>query len=220
MFSQSAVYQFLLMIVPLLFAVTIHEVAHGFVALRMGDHTAKDAGRLTLNPIKHLDPVGSLLLPGILALSGSPIIFGYAKPVPVNFFNLKPYQMGMILVGAAGVTANLICAILSGLLYQGIVMTYGFWSGGIIGSTVLGFVYMLQYSVIINAVLMIFNLIPIPPLDGSRILAMVLPEDLRESYQRIEPFGIIIIIFLLMTGVLDKVFTLFIHPFVTFFLGK
>jgi Zn-dependent protease len=220
MFQQSAPYQFLLMIVPLLFAVTIHEVAHGFAALKMGDPTAHNAGRLTLNPLKHLDPVGSLLLPGILALTGSPIIFGYAKPVPVNFFNLSDYRIGTIVVGAAGVTANFICAAVSGLAFQGLMLMDGLWTGGASGSIVFGLAQVLAYSVVINAVLMIFNLIPIPPLDGSRILAMVLPEDLREQYMRIESFGLIIIIFLLMTGVLDKIFTFFIHPFVNFFLGK
>lgn len=220
MTHQSAPYQFLLMIVPLLFAVTIHEVAHGFAALKMGDPTARDAGRLTLNPIKHLDPIGSLLLPGILALTGSPIIFGYARPVPVNFFNLRDYRVGTIVVGAAGVTANLLCAAASGLAFQGLMLMGDLWGGAVSGAFMFGLAQVLAYSVVINAVLMIFNLIPIPPLDGSRILAMILPEDLRESYMRIESFGLIIIIFLLMTGVLDKIFTFFIHPFVNFFLGK
>lgn len=220
MFQQSAPYQFLLMIVPLLFAVTIHEVAHGFAALKMGDATARDAGRLTLNPIKHLDPIGSLLLPGILALSGSPIIFGYAKPVPVNFSNLSDYRIGTIIVGAAGVTANLICAIASGLAFQGLMLMDGLGNGAAAGPIVLGLAQVLAYSVVINTVLMIFNLIPIPPLDGSRILAMFLSEDLRRQYQRIETFGLIIIIFLLMTGVLDKIFTLLIYPLINFFLGR
>lgn len=218
MFQQSAPYQFLLMIVPLLFAVTIHEVAHGVAALRMGDPTARDAGRLTLNPLKHLDPIGSLLLPGILALSGSPIIFGYAKPVPVNFFNFRDFRIGTIIVGAAGVTANFICAVASGLAFQGLMLTDHLWAGSATGPLVFALAQVLAYSVIINAVLMIFNLIPIPPLDGSRILAMFLPDHLREPYQRIESFGLIILIFLLMTGVLDKIFTFFIHPFVNLFL--
>lgn len=106
------------MIIPLLFAVTIHEVAHGYVAYRMGDNTAMLAGRLTLNPVKHLDFIGSFLLPLILKFTGSPIIFGYAKPVPVNFANLRDYRKGVIYVSSAGVLANFACAFISGMLFQ------------------------------------------------------------------------------------------------------
>ena len=108
----------IIMIVPLLFAVTIHEVAHGYIAYRMGDNTAMLAGRLTLNPIKHLDFFGSFLIPLILKLSGSPVIFGYAKPVPVNFANLRDFRKGTIAVSSAGVAANLLCALISGALFQ------------------------------------------------------------------------------------------------------
>ena len=113
MFGNFDLNQIVVMIVPLLFAITIHEVAHGYVAYKMGDHTAKLAGRLTLNPIRHLDPVGSLILPLILKLTGSPVIFGYAKPVPVNFSNFRNYRKSTIYVASAGVLANLALAVIS-----------------------------------------------------------------------------------------------------------
>lgn len=201
--------QVILMIVPLLFAVTIHEVAHGYVAYLMGDDTARLAGRLTLNPVKHLDFVGSFLLPLILKLSGSPIIFGYAKPVPININKLYDYRKGVILVSAAGVAANMACAVVSGILFQ--IMKY-LWSGSFLGS-------MLIYSVMINLVLTVFNLIPVPPLDGSRILAMFLPMHLKWKFESIERYGMLIIIVLLMTGIIDKIIVFFVYPLGNLLLG-
>jgi Zn-dependent protease len=171
--------QIVVMIVPLLFSVTIHEVAHGYVALRMGDNTARLAGRLTLNPIKHLDFFGSLILPLILKLTGSPVIFGYAKPVPVNFSNFRDIRKGTIYVASAGVLANFILAILSGALFQTLVHFQSVWYPSIFKPLIMDLYHMLFYSVVINLVLGIFNLIPIPPLDGSKILAMCLPPVLR-----------------------------------------
>ncbi|QTA90285.1 site-2 protease family protein [Desulfonema magnum] len=211
--------EFVLIIVPLLFAVTIHEVAHGYVAYRMGDSTAKMAGRLSLNPVRHLDPVGSFFLPIILYFSGSPFLFGYAKPVPVNFANLYDYRRGTIFVGAAGVVANLICAVLSGLLFQFLIYAASLWHGSFLQSLVIPFLNMLNYSVIINLVLAVFNMIPIPPLDGSRILAMFLPESLRIPFQRIERYGMIIIILLLMTKSLGKIIFFFVTPLCNLLLG-
>jgi len=220
MFSNLNLNQIVLMIVPLLFSVTIHEVAHGYVALRMGDHTARLAGRLTLNPIKHLDFFGSLLLPLILKLTGSPIIFGYAKPVPVNFSNLRDVRKGTIYVSSAGVLANFILALLSGILFQ-ILTRYKFlWQTSFFSPFIMDLYSMLFYSVIINLILAIFNLIPIPPLDGSKILAMCLPTSLRMQYARLERYGMIIIIFLLLTNLLDKLLSFFLTPMFDILLGR
>ena len=208
------------MIVPLLFAVTLHEVAHGYIALRMGDKTALVAGRLTLNPMKHLDFVGSLLLPLILFLTGSPVIFGYAKPVPVNFSNLRDFRKSTIYVSSAGVLANFALAIVSGMLFQVIVHFQWVWNGSILRPVIMDLYHMLFYSVVINLVLALFNLIPIPPLDGSKIVAMVLPTRLRQHYVRMERFGMIIIIFLLLTNVVGKFMSFFLTPMVNILIGR
>ena len=220
MFSNINLNQIVVMIVPLLFAVTIHEVAHGYIALRMGDHTAQKAGRLTLNPLKHLDFFGSLLLPLMLKLTGSPVIFGYAKPVPVNFYNLRNVRKSTIYVASAGVLANFILAFLSGILFQ--ILTYYklFWQTSIFSPFIMDLYSMLFYSVVINLVLAIFNLIPIPPLDGSKILAMCLPAPFRIQFARLERFGMIIIIFLLLTNLLDKLLSFFLTPMFNILLGR
>lgn len=220
MFTNLDLNQIVVMIVPLLFAVTFHEVAHGYIALRMGDNTALLAGRLTLNPIKHLDFMGSLLLPLILNLTGSPVIFGYAKPVPVNFSNFRNYRKSTIYVASAGVLANFALAIVSGVLFQTIAHFQWLWNGSIFRPLIMDFYHMLFYSVVINLVLAIFNLIPIPPLDGSKILAMFLPASLRLHYARIERFGMIIIIFLLLTNLIDKFMSFFLTPMFNILLGR
>ena len=220
MFGNTNLNQIVVMIVPLLFSVTIHEVAHGYIALRMGDHTAQKAGRLTLNPIKHLDFFGSLLLPLILKLTGSPIIFGYAKPVPVNFSNLKNVRKSTIYVASAGVLANFILAFLSGTLFRILSNYKSLWQTSIITPFIMDLYSMLFYSVAINLVLAIFNLIPIPPLDGSKILAMCLPTSLRIQFARLERFGMIIIIFLLLTNLLDKLLSFFLTPMFNVLLGR
>lgn len=220
MFGNIDLNQIVVMIVPLLFSVTIHEVAHGYIALRMGDHTAQKAGRLTLNPIKHLDFFGSLILPLILKLTGSPIIFGYAKPVPVNFSNLRNVRKSTIYVASAGVMANFILAFLSGIFFRILTNYKMLWQTSIINPFIMDLYSMLFYSVVINLVLAIFNLIPIPPLDGSKILAMCLPTSLRIQFARLERFGMIIIIFLLLTNLLDKLLSFFLTPMFNILLGR
>ncbi len=208
------------MIVPLLFAVTVHEVAHGYVAYRMGDSTAKMAGRLSLNPIKHLDLFGSLILPLVLKLTGSPVIFGYAKPVPVNFANFRDYRKSTIYVASAGVLANFLLATISGILFQTLSHFQFLWHPSFFRPLVQDLYSMLYYSVVINLVLAIFNLIPVPPLDGSKILAMILPSSLRTHYVRLERFGMLIIIFLLLTNSLSRVVSFFLTPMFTILLGR
>ena len=220
MFTNFSLNQIVVMIVPLLFAVTVHEVAHGYIALQMGDNTALLAGRLTLNPIKHLDFMGSLLLPLILNLTGSPVIFGYAKPVPVNFSNFRDYRKSTIYVASAGVLANLVLEIASGILFQALAHFQWLWNTSIFKPFIMDLYHMLFYSVVINFVLGIFNLIPIPPLDGSKILAMCLPPALRVQLVRVERFGMIIIIFLLLTNLLDRLISFFLTPMFNILLGR
>jgi len=183
---------------PLLFALTLHEFAHGFIAYRLGDPTARDAGRLTLNPLKHLDPLGTIAFFFIK--------FGWAKPVPVNPSYFQNPKKDMLWVALAGPLTNLALAVISAILTKGIwllatILPYSSATEAIL----VPLNSMLIASVWINLVLCIFNFLPIPPLDGSRILMGLLPNNLALSYMRIERFGFIIIIVLAFSGVLSKV---------------
>lgn len=209
----------LIIIIPLLVAVTFHEVAHGYAALIMGDPTAKRAGRLSLNPVPHLDVFGSLILPLILKLSGSPMIFGYAKPVPVNFANLRPFRAGTIVVSAAGVVTNFLLALVSAGLFRLIPATAHLWQNGFWEPAFMVLSKLLIYSVIINIVLACFNLIPIPPLDGGRIMTALLPPGMQRQFVRIEPLGMVILLVLLFTKSLDLLFSFFITPLIKLLLG-
>lgn len=179
-----------LYIVMLLFSVILHEVMHGFMAKKFGDHTAENAGRLTLNPVPHIDLIGTILLPGLLILSHSPVLFGWAKPVPVNPLNFSNLRKGELLVSSAGILANFGLAVVAALIYHilnALPQTFPFVLGWILTKTVE-----------LNLVLGVFNLFPIPPLDGSKVLLSQLPYNLAKQYQKLEPYGILILLILLM----------------------
>jgi len=184
---------------PVLFAITVHEVAHGWVAKQLGDPTAMMLGRLTLNPLKHIDPVGTILVPLILIMAGG-VIFGWAKPVPVTAENLHHPKRDMALVAVAGPTANLIMAILWALIMKLALML----PGGLMGLA-LPLTYMAGAGITINILLMVLNLLPVPPLDGSRVVAGFLPDPLAWKFSRIEQYGLIILLILMVTGILGKI---------------
>ena len=189
--------QIILMIPMLLFAVIAHEVAHGYVAFRCGDPTAKLAGRLTFNPVPHIDLFGTIVFPALLLLTNAPFLIGWAKPVPVNPSYFKNPSRDHLYVSLAGACTNLLLALVCTIVLGMLVLVLGSANGA------LGI--MLQYGIAINVILAVFNLLPIPPLDGSWVLYHVLPPDLAESYRRIFPYGFIILIVLLMTGVLGRI---------------
>lgn len=181
-------------VIPVLFAITVHEVAHGWVARRLGDPTAFMLGRLTLNPIKHIDPVGTVLVPLALLLIGG-FVFGWAKPVPVTWENLRHPKRDMALVAAAGPGANLVMALLWAL-----AMKLGMLLEGSVDAVAIPLIYMGFAGITINLVLMVLNLLPLPPLDGGRVVAGLLPGRLSWQFGRLEPYGLIIILGLLFMG--------------------
>ena len=200
----SVVKDILIAAIPILIAITFHEVAHGFVAYKCGDSTAKMMGRLTLNPIAHIDPVGTIIVPLMLFIfSKGTFIFGTAKPVPVNFYNLRHPRRDSALVSAAGPATNVIIALLSILL---LVLIYkisiAFTSSAFIGQKIIiPLNKMLQYSVSFNIFIAAFNLLPVPPLDGGRIVTSLLPAKHSYQFSKIEPYGIFIVLILWFTGI-------------------
>ena len=194
---QEFLWQLSIWAFPVLVAIVFHEVAHGWVANRLGDPTAAMMGRLTLNPFAHIDIVGTVVLPALLIWAGGPV-FGYAKPVPVDYDNLKDPRRDMIRVALAGPGANIILALLS-LVALKLIQMSGSIEAGSVSAYLL---FMSVASARINVMLAVFNIFPIPPLDGGRVLVGLLPEPQAMQVARIEPFGFIILVALLMTGVL------------------
>jgi Zn-dependent protease len=187
---------------PTIFAIILHEVMHGFVALRFGDDTALRMGRLTLNPLSHIDLFGTIIMPAMLLFLHLPV-FGYAKPVPVNFNRLRSPRFGMMIVAAAGPLTNIVLAILSAIAMRvvaGFVDTS--WGGQHIAYPI---GRMLYASVLINIILAVFNLFPLLPLDGGRVLYTLLPQPAARAYARLEPFGFLILLVLLYTDSVERV---------------
>jgi Zn-dependent protease len=185
MLSQTGL-ETIAFLISLILAITFHEAAHGFVARLFGDYTATRLGRVTLNPFKHIDPFGTVILPGFMLLSGAPFLFGYAKPVPVNFDGLSPKRLGTILVAAAGPGTNLLLAWIAALLLH-INM----------GMDTLGNEILVN-SIRFNIVLAIFNMLPLPPLDGGRVAVGLLPKPLSRQFAKVEPYGFLILLGLII----------------------
>ena len=196
MLELNLVQKIAIWVVPVVLAITVHEVAHGWIARKLGDNTAFMLGRLTLNPFKHVDPMGTILIPGMLLLLQAGFIFGYAKPVPINWKNLRHPKRDMALVAAAGPGANLLMAIAWGLFIR---------LGLLLGEPGVALVYMGVAGITINIILMVLNLLPLPPLDGGRVMTGLLPGPWAYQFSRIEPYGFFILIGLLITGVLGLV---------------
>ncbi len=198
---NEMIQQMSIMVLPLIFAVTLHEAAHAWVADKKGDPTARQLGRITLNPLSHIDPFGTVIIP-LLMFASTGFIFGYAKPVPVNPLNLRRPKEDMAWVAAAGPGMNLFLAVVSGIFYRLLSNSFFMGGGGLfseMGSTATFFLLplreMLHFSVLINVVLMIFNLIPIPPLDGGRVLVGILPRAQARLISSIEPYGMFLMVF-------------------------
>ncbi len=187
-------------ILPVIFAITVHEVAHGWVAKRYGDNTASALGRLTLNPIKHVDLFGTLIIPGLLLLSGTGFIFGWAKPVPVDARNFKNPLRDMAVVALAGPVSNFLMA-----LGWALIARLGVSIGAQAEAISLPLIYTGVAGISINLVLALINLLPIPPLDGSRVLSGILPNYWAWQYNRLERFGFIILLVLLYTNTLSSI---------------
>ena len=201
---------FAISIIVLLFSVIIHEVMHGLIALKFGDTTAQKMGRLTLNPIPHIDLFGTILLPALLILTGSPILFGWAKPVPVNPLNFTNIKRGEFFVSAAGILANFGLAIAAAILYH-ILNALPQTFPAILGATLI-------FTVKINLILGVFNFFPIPPLDGSKILLSQLPYNLAREYQKLDRYGFLILVALMLiplggTSLLQTILGFFVGLF-------
>lgn len=198
--SLSLLQTIAIWIIPILLAITLHEAAHAWVANKCGDSTAKVLGRLSMNPLRHIDPIGTVIVPIIIALlSGFQFVFGWAKPVPINWLQLKNPRRDMILVALAGPMSNVVMAVLWALCAK-----IGLFMDPSLSSLALFMVLTGKAGIMINLVLALLNLVPIPPLDGSRVVACLLPPTAADQYMRLEPYGFLILLVLLVTGVLSR----------------
>lgn len=205
---EETIRQIAIWAVPLVAAVVFHELAHGWVANRLGDPTAARLGRLSLNPLVHIDLFGSIFIPLTLILSHSPFVFGYAKPVPVNFHNLRHPKRDMVWVALAGPVMNLILAFIWLVVWKALATMLGGegqTAPGAVAQILRPLILMAQGGVLINIALAVFNALPLPPLDGGRVMVGLLPQPLSAKLARVEPFGFIILFALLMTRTLDHI---------------
>ena len=215
----NAIQKIAVLAVPLIFAIVLHEVAHGWVADKLGDHTARSMGRLTLNPISHIDLFGTIILPILCIMMKGPI-FGYAKPVPINPYNFKNPRKGMALSSLAGPGINVAMALAFSFLLRVIMPAIeGFapkqaWEWFAVPVSL-----MFGYGVLINVVLAVLNMIPIPPLDGSRVVYWLLPDKQAAAYYRLERYGLLIILALFGLGILGRVISPIIQPILSILLG-
>ena len=209
MYELSLVEKIIVAAVPIIFAITVHEVAHGWVASKLGDPTAKLAGRLTLNPVKHIDPLGTIVVP-LVMIALTPFAFGWAKPVPVDWRNLDSPRRDMALVAAAGPGANIVM-----LLLWTFLLSLVFTEGLAVSYQENLLVEMAKVGIIINIVLIALNLLPLPPLDGSRIVTAFLSPTAAYKYNLLERWGLPILVVLIFTGVLGKI----LHPLIGFMLS-
>jgi Zn-dependent protease len=215
----NTIQKIVIMAPPLVFAIVLHEVAHGWVADKLGDHTAKDMGRLTLNPVSHIDLWGTIIIPVMCIIINSPI-FGYAKPVPINPYNFRNPKRDMALSSLAGPGINVVMALLFTFILRVIM-------GGLDGKLPaelwswfsVPFSLMLAYGIIINVVLAVLNMMPIPPLDGSRVVYWLLPDKQAALYYKAERFGLLILVLIMASGLLGKIMNPIIRPLLSLFLG-
>ncbi|MCJ7500378.1 site-2 protease family protein [bacterium] len=212
--NSQIILKLIIQLPPLMLAISVHEMAHGYMAFRKGDYTAKLLGRVTLNPIKHIDPVGTVLVPLMLAFSGTGILFGWAKPVPVNSFNFKSPRKDNAIVSLAGPASNFAMAAILALVYRILLWVPGY--AYIVSSPIFKpLAVMIVFGIHISVVLGVLNLIPVHPLDGSHIVEGILPAHQAQVYSRHDRYGFIILIALMFTGLLWRI----IDPFYSLIIG-
>ncbi|ABE50142.1 MULTISPECIES: site-2 protease family protein [Methylobacillus] len=196
---------------PVVFAITVHEAAHGYIARYFGDTTAESLGRITLNPIKHIDPIGTILVPALLVFSGTGFLFGWAKPVPVDYARLRNPKHDMRWVAAAGPASNFLMAIFWAMVYK--------LGASMSGDFAMPLSLMGQAGILVNVVLMVLNLLPLPPLDGGRIAVSLMPNHMAYKFAQVERYGFIILLVLMFTGILSKIMMPFIMILLAMFAG-